>query len=548
MDRVATASPELMVGAIVAYECLLDKAAGTTTWWVGSILALPSSPSADDTVEGGFTAPPGQSDTPMQGERKSVESASQKTSRAGSGCRDDKVRGTSATVTRARMPASACQAVLIQPWVSLASVADVHGDAVDTKPSGAAARAPATAAGDGTSHRPSPSPHRRTTTSATRLAKIKAIQEELEEIQRFTSGDGDVTDGERDRRLAAALSKACTRVLVIASPSRACGTNEADDYSELAQKIERKRVELCELVECILSEMKTTRYRERELQEAHKTLRVSIEDAKKQLREAQEKVQHIDKRHLREIQGYRLPPAGVKLVMDAVFCVLSEATTSWNDMVAIMRSPSFISKIVSYDHARLTPAAVRKLQENFISNRRFSHADALKVSRALGPLQEWVMRQTQLAEAHRAHAAFVAEKGESGGKPVAARKKIEADAAALRDLEQDLETFMREQARRLQTHRVGTLSVDPSGGDAPPQGRSSPLTGVLASATESRKEATASPQRPCRPSACSSTCAESPTSAPAAVASNSAEATASNNATERVYGDGVAVADRPPGA
>ncbi|KAG5486065.1 hypothetical protein LSCM4_06772 [Leishmania orientalis] len=311
--------------------------------------------------------------------------------------------------------------------------------------------------------------------------------------------------------------------------------------AELAQQIEQKRVEFGQRVERILSELRTTRNRERELREAHKTLQVSLEDAKQLLRDAQEKVQRIDKRHLREIQGYRLPPAGAKLVMDAVFSVLGETTTSWTDTVAVMRHPSFIAKVVTFDHARLTPAAVQVLKEHFISNPRFSYADAPKGSRALGQFHEWVMRQMQLVEAGSAHAKFMAEKSESGAALAAARQNIEAETAALRHVEEELETLRCQQTRQLQKRRSGTRNTHPLGGNEVPPGGSPPSTNFLASAPESQGEATASLRR-------SATKAESSTSeparlratgTPAVVPTASTEATASYNAAAGVDHDGA---------
>ncbi|KAG5511059.1 hypothetical protein GH5_07265 [Leishmania sp. Ghana 2012 LV757] len=545
MGIVAADPPELTVGAIVAYECLLDGTAGTTTWRVGSILALPSFSFTGDTVNADATATTEQSVRPKEVRQTSVEDAPQKTSRTGSGSQDEE-ENASAMAAWPLVPTSACQTVLIQPWISWASATDAHGDAGHVKRLDAAARAPTTAAGGGASSG-SPSPHQHTVTPAIRRAEIEPIQAELAEIQRFAQGEDDV---DADVSLTAALSQTCTRVFASSSQPRTCGSEAGmtaeggggeDIGAELAQQIEQKRVEFGQRVERILNELKTTRNRERELREAHKTLQVSLEDAKQQLRDAQEKVQRIDKRHLREIQGYRLPPAGVKLVMDAVFCVLGETTTSWTNMVAVMRHPFFIAKVGTFDHARLTPAAVQMLKEHFISNPRFSYADAPKGSRALGQFHEWVMRQMQLVEAGSAHAKFMAEKSASGAALAAARENIEAETAALRHVEEELETLRCQQTRRLHKRRSGTRNTHPSGGDEVPPGGSPPSTNFLASAPEPQREATASLRR-------SATKAESSTSAPArlratvtpaVVPTASTESTASYNAAAGVDHDGA---------
>ncbi|KAG5486066.1 hypothetical protein LSCM4_06773 [Leishmania orientalis] len=112
MGIVAADRSELTVGAIVAYECLLDGTAGTTTWRVGSIPALPSSFFTGDTVNADATVTTEQSVRPKKVRQTSVEDAPQKTSRTGSGSQDEE-ENASAIATWPLVPTSACQTVLI---------------------------------------------------------------------------------------------------------------------------------------------------------------------------------------------------------------------------------------------------------------------------------------------------------------------------------------------------------------------------------------------------------------------------------------------------
>ncbi|CAC9454446.1 kinetoplast-associated protein-like protein [Leishmania donovani] len=432
------------------------------------------------------------------------------------------------------MPASACQTVLIQPWISLASTAGSHGDAGHASPSG------------GTSRR-SPSSEQHGVTSAVRLAEINAMQRELEAVEHFARGEGDGGDDDgNDKRLAGELSQAYTRVLAFRSQSRGYSSlragdphrgseegtivvvdNDDDDPNpELTRQIEHKLAEFRKRIANTLSGLKTARRDQRELQAAQKKVQVSLEDAKRQLREAQEKVQRIDKRHLHEIQGYRLPPAVVKHVMDAVLCVLGEKAKNWTAVVTAMRSPSFISNVVSFHHAQLTPADVQELKKNFISSPRFSYADVLRGSHALGQFHEWVIRQLQLIEAESAHAKFFGGKRESSQELALAREKVEAEAAELRHLEEELEALMREQARQLQERRSRTLSPCLAGGEALSQRPSPPLTKVLLPASESEGAAMPDPQRSRRPSMHATSGAE-------AMANNNGAAAVSDGAQRR---------------
>ncbi|TPP42856.1 Microtubule-binding stalk of dynein motor family protein [Leishmania donovani] len=482
--EAAAASSVLTVGTIVAYECLLDATAGTASWRVGTILALPSSsPSTgDNTMEGGTTEPAGRS-AKSKNDPNSLKPTPQKASRVDGSAPNDE--GNVAVVaTPPLMPASA--------------------------PSG------------GTSRR-SPSSEQHGVTSAVRLAEINAMQRELEAVEHFARGEGDGGDDDgNDKRLAGELSQAYTRVLAFRSQSRGYSSLRAGDPHRGSEEgtIFRKRIANT------LSGLKTARRDQRELQAAQKKVQVSLEDAKRQLREAQEKVQRIDKRHLHEIQGYRLPPAVVKHVMDAVLCVLGEKAKNWTAVVTAMRSPSFISNVVSFHHAQLTPADVQELKKNFISSPRFSYADVLRGSHALGQFHEWVIRQLQLIEAESAHAKFFGGKRESSQELALAREKVEAEAAELRHLEEELEALMREQARQLQERRSRTLSPCLAGGEALSQRPSPPLTKVLLPASESEGAAMPDPQRSRRPSMHATSGAE-------AMANNNGAAAVSDGAQRR---------------
>ncbi|CAM41827.1 kinetoplast-associated protein-like protein [Leishmania braziliensis MHOM/BR/75/M2904] len=579
MAEAAAASPLLTVGTIVAYECLLDETAGTTSWRLGSILALPSSSStAGGSVEAHTTAPAEANAAPTNGKGKSLEVMPPKANHANGGAPDDRVGIVTVMVTPSPMPASACQTVLIQPWIPLAPVAGAHGDAGHFNPSDATAGTPTRSSGGGGIGSHPPSSQRHVVMSAAHLADINATHKELEEMQRFERDEDGIDsdssptiaasrhcrsavggdDDENDKQLAAALSQAYTRVLASTTHSRECRsllhaddlhrgstegvTAEVDGDGDAnpvpTRQIEEKRVEFLHRVEKILGEMRKTRKSQRELQVAQKTVQASLEDARRQLRDAQEKVQHIDRRHLREIQGYRLPPAVVKLVMDAVLCVLGEKTKNWTDVVTAMRSPSFISKVASSHNVQLTPAEVQELRKNFISNPHFSYADALKGSQALGQFYEWVMRQVQLVDAGNAHARFRAENAERIKALADARRKMKAEAAELQRLEEEIEAVMSEQTRQLQEQRSDALNIYPTNCETWSQRRSSALTDALVPAAESPGAAKTSTQRLHRTSVSPASGAAPPMSTSArlrstaaqAATADSSEATANSNA------------------
>ncbi|KPI88420.1 kinetoplast-associated protein-like protein [Leptomonas seymouri] len=408
---------QLKVGAIVAYACLLDEAVGATSWRVGAVRAIPVS-----------TQP-----TPNP----------------------------SALIGK-----TMCQALLVQPWVSLAAMpADdsiTEGKAGKHK-SGNAVEAAANGVSPSSST-PSPRPLP-VVTAAVRFAEIDAMQKELEELQRGASGDscGEVNNHDNgtaypcedeDEQLVRTLSQAYTRVLAASNEAAA----PTDANPELSRQISEKRNELRKRIEQSLAKMKETRKQQHDLQLAQEDAQKSLQSARHQLREAQEKVQEINTRALWEIQGYRLPPAVVKHVMGAVLCVLGERASSWQEVVMVVRTPSFISRVAQFDPTELSPTRARELKKKYLSDPQFSHEVAMKGSQALVQFQEWVMRQVQHTDADDDLAKFLKQKEAVTAALAASRQQLMADAAELRHLEEELDALMHQQEELLM--KGSTPSID----------------------------------------------------------------------------------------
>ncbi|KAG5510592.1 hypothetical protein JKF63_06889 [Porcisia hertigi] len=498
--EAAEVSSELRVGSIIAYKCLEAEGA-TTSWQVGTVLALPSS--SDNNVAAGGTVTGCKNFKSAKDEAKVSESSPQRGDRADDSADDAKQHVATAVANPPSEPASVCQGLLVQPWVSLSSGA---------------------AGGGSGSNRSSPSLQGYVRTPTARFTEMSSMHMYLKKDKRFTT-DGDVDvgvlslspasgtssrlksavkdDDEDNRRFAGELSLACPRRLSFISQSKACRSPRSDDLhgsdedshagvdgegdAELgSHQIEERLVQLDRRIDEVLSDVQRTRQRQRELEEMQKAAKHSLRSAERLFRDAQKKVQCIDKRHLCELQSYRVPPMMVRLVMHAVLFVLGERAMSWADVVAAMRNPSFISNVVSFDPAQLSPAKVKELKKTFISNPRFSHADALQGSHALGQFHDWVMRQVQLIEAGSTDSKVAAGQVEIRNALAVARKRMKEDVALLQHLEERVEALMCEHARLLEVRPASMRSAWTLDSKTSSSGHPSPFTNVLARSFDSQ--------------------------------------------------------------
>ncbi|KPA77586.1 kinetoplast-associated protein-like protein [Leptomonas pyrrhocoris] len=476
----------LKVGAIVAYECLLDDTIGTTSWRIGAVRAL-ATPAVCTSPSDGFNP----TSEPVKGNSNTAEEEGEGSGALAASEKPMTPSPPSPPIPRTHLTSSlssitltrktTCQTAEIQPWISLATATpaayrshnkDEEGDynscsvgpamtnGESLSPSSVAVGAAGAAGG-------SPRLLSAGGPSAC-LAEMNAVQTSLKEEKEKEEGmplsaHSDAPSGAEDDedRLAKALSAAYTRVLT-ATTSRdgERGRSTSSAISEasaavaadpsLQRQIEAKRAEFRVRIEQTLADLQQTRQQQHDLQKAQEKAQTQLQHARQHLREAQEKVQEIDVRALKEIQGYRLPPAVVQLVMSAVLCVLGEKASTWSEVVTVMRTPSFIARVALYDPAQLTQARLEEVKKKYIAERNFSHAVAMKGSQALGQFQEWVMRQAQLADADGSLARFLAQKESSTAALAVARQKIAAGAAELECLEAELDALLHEQGRQQQ--------------------------------------------------------------------------------------------------
>ncbi|KEG06893.1 dynein heavy chain, cytosolic [Trypanosoma grayi] len=132
---------------------------------------------------------------------------------------------------------------------------------------------------------------------------------------------------------------------------------------------------------------------------ARRRIETEANAAEQTLMEARTRVKQIEARDWREIRCYRNPPAIIVLVMEAVLSVLGEHCVSWTQMQSVIRSSDFVHKVEQFDPSRLSDLVKRNVWKKYISNPRFTYADAMNGSQALGYLQQWVVAHVATANA-----------------------------------------------------------------------------------------------------------------------------------------------------
>ncbi|CAD2220383.1 hypothetical protein AGDE_15147 [Angomonas deanei] len=167
--------------------------------------------------------------------------------------------------------------------------------------------------------------------------------------------------------------------------------------------------------------------------------------AQDELGEAQKGVEMIKAQHLVEIAGYRAPPSAVKLIMGAVMVVLGERSTQWADVVAVIRSSDFLSRVSTFDPSRITESQIRELKSTkYLKNPRFTREDAVKASYVLGNLYQWVMTQLEMVDVAARATDFEQLKKEREARMEENRQHLAQEKANFTQLEEEMKQLATE--------------------------------------------------------------------------------------------------------
>ena len=116
------------------------------------------------------------------------------------------------------------------------------------------------------------------------------------------------------------------------------------------------------------------------------------------VRAAQEAVGSIQKKHLKEIQALRNPPAAVRLVCEAVCVLLGVAdVTDWNKVRAVTLQDDFVDRVKGFNSETITEPMRKRMETKYTTNPECTVEKAYRASQACGPLMEWAGAQVKYA-------------------------------------------------------------------------------------------------------------------------------------------------------
>merc|ERR1712187_1028944 len=102
--------------------------------------------------------------------------------------------------------------------------------------------------------------------------------------------------------------------------------------------------------------------------------------------------QHLSKADVTELKTFGKPPAEVMQAVVAVSCLVTgeECHNGWEQCKALLADPSFLSKLLSCDIAKVSPGALA--QAKALADEPFFNVDAMKAkSCAAAGLVAWTL-------------------------------------------------------------------------------------------------------------------------------------------------------------
>ncbi|CAI4045250.1 hypothetical protein SKDZ_11G2570 [Saccharomyces kudriavzevii ZP591] len=190
--------------------------------------------------------------------------------------------------------------------------------------------------------------------------------------------------------------------------------------NELNKTLSKKKIELTEkekearrTLDNMLMEQNESERKQEATEEIKKILKVQEEDIRKRkevvvksiqeieptILEAQRGVKNIKKQQLTEIRSMLNPPHGVKIVMEAVCAILGYQFSNWRDIQQFIRRDDFIHNIVYYDTTlHMNPQIRKYMEEEFLSDAKFTYEIVNRASKACGPLYQWVDAQVNFSK------------------------------------------------------------------------------------------------------------------------------------------------------
>ncbi|CEM16453.1 unnamed protein product [Vitrella brassicaformis CCMP3155] len=202
------------------------------------------------------------------------------------------------------------------------------------------------------------------------LTKLKETEQQVAELQ--------VSLAEKDKDLAAKNKLAEEKMQVM--------VKEQADAEEKKKEAERMQKELDK--------------KAAEIAERAKVVRAQLAEAEPALIEAKNSVKNISKKNLDELRNMPNPPSAVKLALEAVVVLLTQATAAvtWDDIKKAIKGGDFINQVLNFDSEGIQSKTRVRVERDYLKSEEWDTAKIDRASKAAGPLALWVESQFSFAK------------------------------------------------------------------------------------------------------------------------------------------------------
>ncbi len=107
------------------------------------------------------------------------------------------------------------------------------------------------------------------------------------------------------------------------------------------------------------------------------------------LKAAVKAVDSLDKKDISEMKALQNPPAGVRMVMEAICCMFG-IKNDWDSAKKMMAQSDFLKSLQDYKAEQLTPQVSKKLQP-YLTNELFTEEKMFGISQAAAALCKWTL-------------------------------------------------------------------------------------------------------------------------------------------------------------
>ncbi|CAD7696589.1 unnamed protein product [Ostreobium quekettii] len=115
--------------------------------------------------------------------------------------------------------------------------------------------------------------------------------------------------------------------------------------------------------------------------------------------QARKAVGQIKPDNINEIRSLKMPPEGIRDVLEGVLLLMGQKDTSWNNMRKFLANKSVKDQIINYDARKITHPMRSKVEKLLQSKAAsFEHANIYHVSVAAAPMASWVKANLEFSK------------------------------------------------------------------------------------------------------------------------------------------------------